>query len=160
MASLTIRIPRIRHLRKGLTSLLRSRRRRLDVWLDDTSDDLDGTGTASTFTADNTLNVLTITAHGKATGDGPFTLSSTGALPDGLAANVLYWVRSVNVNTLSLYRSRRDAVLNQHIVSFSTDGTPTHSITPATTNQSIVELLRMNNSANRLTNSTDVDDFF
>lgn len=41
-------------------------------------------GTAKTFTTTFAANTLTVTAHGRETGDGPIRISSTGQLPTGL----------------------------------------------------------------------------
>ena len=47
-------------------------------------------------------DMATITAHGYATGDGPYrlTLAAADALPTGLAIDTDYWVIEVNANTI------------------------------------------------------------
>ena len=52
--------------------------------------------------------VITWTAHGLATGD-YLRLTTTGALPTGLAVATTYWVIAVNANTFSLATSKANA---------------------------------------------------
>ena len=80
-----------------------------------------------TFTADNATDRLTATAHGMATGDGPFEVSSAGTLPTGLAASTNYWCIRVDDNTLQVASSLANAKSGT-AVTFSDDGTGTHTL--------------------------------
>ncbi len=66
---------------------------------------------AKTISAVNTgTEALTVTAHGLATGSKPLrALNSGGALPTGLASNVLYWPIVVDANTIKLATTRANA---------------------------------------------------
>ena len=60
--------------------------------------------TTLTVTAVSTINdTITVTGHGLSTGDGPFTLASTGTLPGGAVASI--WVIKVDNNTLRIANS-------------------------------------------------------
>lgn len=85
---------------------------------------------ASLFTAlNNSLGVVTITiaapgvvtltAHGLATGDSLY-LTTTGALPTGLTANTRYWVVKVNADTFSLATSLANALAGTKITTSGT----------------------------------------
>ncbi len=80
---------------------------------------------SSTFTVTiASPGVCTWTAHGLAVDD-PVMLSTTGALPTGLATNTVYWVATVpTANTFTLATTRGGAAIN-------TSGTQsgTHTIT-------------------------------
>lgn len=81
-----------------------------------------------TFTADNTTEQLTATAHGMITGDGPFQLSNSGgALPTGLAAATDYWAIFISTSIIQVASSRLNAEAGTP-VAFSDDGTGTHTI--------------------------------
>ena len=80
-----------------------------------------------TFTADNTTNRLTATAHGMATGDGPFEVSSAGTLPTGLAASTNYWCIRVDDNTLQVASSLANAKSGT-AVAFTDNGAGVHTI--------------------------------
>ena len=80
-----------------------------------------------TFTADNSTDRLTATAHGMSTGDGPFEVSSAGTLPTGLAASTNYWCIRVDDNTLQVASSLANAKSGT-AVTFSDNGTGAHTI--------------------------------
>lgn len=80
-----------------------------------------------TFTADNTTNRLTATAHGMSTGDGPFEVSSAGTLPTGLAASTNYWCIRVDDNTVQVASSLANAKSGT-AVAFTDNGTGIHTI--------------------------------
>lgn len=80
-----------------------------------------------TFTADNSTDRLTATAHGMSTGDGPFEVSSAGTLPTGLAASTNYWCIRVDDNTLQVASSLANAKSGT-AVAFTDDGTGVHTI--------------------------------
>lgn len=85
-----------------------------------------------TFTTTHAAESLTIAAHGHATGDGPYRVSNSGgALPTGLSANTDYWVIYVDANTIQLAASLADANAGTE-VTFSSDGTGTHTLHTAT----------------------------
>ena len=58
--------------------------------------------------------VVTLVAHGLLTGESVF-LTTTGALPTGLAVNTLYWVTRVDADTFKLATSRANAVASTNI---------------------------------------------
>lgn len=70
--------------------------------------------------------VFTYNGHGFTTGDTVY-LTTTGALPTGLAANTLYYVRADTANTFTLATSRANAFANTRI---NTSGTQsgTHTV--------------------------------
>lgn len=81
-----------------------------------------------TFTADNTTETFTATAHGRSTGDGPFQVSNSGgALPTGLAPATNYWWITTGANTFMLATSFSDALAGLNL-SISTNGTGTQTI--------------------------------
>lgn len=87
--------------------------------------------TAFAFTADPSTppGVLLAPAHGLVTGDGPVRLTTTAALPGGLAIGVDYWIIVVDANTLRLAVSFRNAVADTPVpVSVTTAGTGTHTL--------------------------------
>lgn len=55
-------------------------------------------------------DTLTITAHGRATGDGPVRLETTGVAPGGLAVATDYWLIVVDANTVQLAATFLDAI--------------------------------------------------
>ena len=70
---------------------------------------------------------LLLTAHGLSTGDGPFTLTTTGVLPTGLATATDYYAIVVDTDHLLLAASRADALASTEIVLTDT-GTGTHTL--------------------------------
>lgn len=80
---------------------------------------------AATFTdATDTVNV---TAHGLQTGDGPVRLTTTGALPSGLAVATDYWVIRAGADTLQLATTFLNA-RNLVPLAFGTGETGTHAL--------------------------------
>lgn len=75
-----------------------------------------------TVTADATTNQLASNGHGKLTGDGPFTISSTLTLPGGLQATGQYWVIKVDANNFKAAASLTDALAGTAI-DLTTNGT-------------------------------------
>lgn len=67
---------------------------------------------------------LSHTTHGLLTGDGPFQLTTSGALPAGLALLTDYWVVKTGANTFSVATSLANALAGI-VVEFTTNGTPT-----------------------------------
>ncbi len=83
-----------------------------------------GTGT-QTLTG---FRLLSLTAHGLLTGDGPVQVSNAGgALPTGLVAATDYWVIKLTADTFKLATSRVSALIGQGIT-ISGSGTGTQSI--------------------------------
>lgn len=72
-------------------------------------------------------NVLTLAAHGFTTGDGPVRLSTSSALPTGLAIDTDYWLIAVTPGTFSLATSKANAIALTAIA-LSTDGTGNQTI--------------------------------
>lgn len=80
----------------------------------------------ATFTA-ATTDVVTITAHGLLTGDGPFRVSSSTTLPAGLAAATDYWIIKIDANTFKFASSLANAVAGT-AVDITDTGTGTHTM--------------------------------
>ncbi len=74
--------------------------------------------------------VVTLTGHGLATGDSVY-LTTSGALPTGLAINTRYWVIKVDANTFNLASSLANALAGTKInTSGSQSGTHTATLCP------------------------------
>lgn len=81
-----------------------------------------------TFTAANATEILTSAAHGLKTGDGPVRLTNSGGgLPSGLATATDYWIIRIDANTFYLAASLSAAFAGT-AVTFTTDGTGTHTL--------------------------------
>lgn len=88
-----------------------------------------------TFTADNTTELFTSTAHGMSTGDGPYRVSNSGgALPSGLSVDTDYWIIAdvANgvadpVNTFQLATSKANALAGTELL-IADDGTGTQTL--------------------------------
>lgn len=78
-------------------------------------------------TVDFANNELDLTAHAYKTGDGPFTMTTTGVLPAGLALLTQYWIIYVNSGSIKLALSRALALAGT-AVAFTDGGTGTHTI--------------------------------
>lgn len=64
-----------------------------------------------TFTAVDAGDVFTVTAHGLATGDGPFEfVAGSGALPTGISAATPYWVIVLTADTFNVATSKANAL--------------------------------------------------
>lgn len=72
---------------------------------------------------------LTITSHGLATGDGPLRLTTTGALPGGLAVDTDYWAIRLDVDTLQLAATFLGAVETPTPVVIAGGGAGAHHLT-------------------------------
>lgn len=82
---------------------------------------------------DTTANTLTVTAHAYCTGDGPVRISSSGALPGGLAADTNYWVMVIDANTIMLFASlaaliAAGGVSSTGAIDLTSAGSGTHTI--------------------------------
>lgn len=81
-----------------------------------------------TFTTAHASETLTSVAHGMVTGDGPYRLTNAGgALPTGLAVDTDYWIIRLTADTYQLAASYADAIAETE-VTFSSDGTGTHTL--------------------------------
>lgn len=84
---------------------------------------------AITFTAANATEIFTSVAHGRATGDGPVWLESTGTLPATLAASTNYYMIVIDADTFYIANSRANANAGAHL-SIADDGSGTHTLHP------------------------------
>lgn len=80
---------------------------------------------ARTFTAQNSNNTFTATAHGMANGQKVRVSNAGGALPAGLVAGTNYFVIAAAANTFQL-----SATLGGSAVDVTTDGTGTQTVQP------------------------------
>lgn len=152
------RVARVRHLRRALRIPF-GRRRRAKAWFDQQATDLSGTGTGQVFTADFANDEIDIAAHGHTAGDGPFALTTTTTLPAGLSVGVLYWVSAPTAGALQLHLTHNEAAAGVNPVTFSDAGVGTHTMTPSTTAEALVENIRQRDvSPERLHLLTDIDD--
>lgn len=101
---------------------------------------------------------LTIADHGYDTGDGPFVVSTTGTIPEGLATDALYWVSVPDTGHVLLHSNEKAAYKGNSIVDITSAGSGTHTLTPATTQQAVIEFVRQGNSVAHVTLQDDVDD--
>lgn len=169
-----VTVPQMRYLRRRkLRGILRGaegankgipRLKRLEAWLAARVTALTGTGLAQTITAVDTVNDrVTIAAHGRVAGDGPFIVAATVTLPDGILADTVYWVNDFSVNELTLHRSREDAYNAVNPVNIIDAGSGTITLEPADNiNDGMVALVREEPrgkgiSTPRLTAETDID---
>lgn len=82
----------------------------------------------TTFTADNSTEIFTATAHGLQTGDGPVRVSNSGgALPAGLTAGTDYWIIRISANSFYLSDTFQKA-MDGAFLSITTNGTGTQSV--------------------------------
>jgi len=105
------------------------------------------TSSTASFTtlADVTLGTVTpaadtivATAHGMASGDGPYYISNSGGgLPAPLTANTPYWVIVVDANTIKLATSKANALVPTAI-DITTTGSGTQTLLRGATNQDVV----------------------
>jgi hypothetical protein len=72
-------------------------------------------------------NVITVTAHGFATGDQAW-FYSTGALPNGILFYKRYYVRKLSADTLAIYRTSANASADTNRVASTATGSGTHTI--------------------------------
>ena len=72
-------------------------------------------------------NTLTVTAHGRATGDGPVQLETTGTAPGGAATLTDYWLIVVDANTVQLAATFLNA-MDLVPLDLTSAGTGSHSL--------------------------------
>lgn len=82
---------------------------------------------ATPFTADNTTEIFTATAHGLQTGDGPARVATSVTLPAGLVAGTDYWIIRIDANTFRLATTFLNAIAGTFLL-ISTNGTGTQTI--------------------------------
>lgn len=88
------------------------------------------TNATATFTSGNVgTNTITLTAHGLKTGL-LVTLTTSGALPTGLATSTPYYAIAVNANTISLATSQANAIAGTVITFTATGATGTSHVVP------------------------------
>ncbi|WLJ71043.1 hypothetical protein [Sphingomonas phage Kimi] len=101
---------------------------------------------AKVFTVNASTDVATTNAHGLATGDGPFYVSSTTTLPDPLAVNTPYWVTVTGVNSFKFATSRANAVAAVPVnIDLIDTGTGAHTMTKVAAVAGATKLYRFNN---------------
>lgn len=155
------RAPRIRHARhrsfigaeRGSSGVRRLQRH--SDFIAERVTTLAATAATDDFTA--AAAVMTATAHGLVSGDGPYVLTTTDTLPAGLALATGYWVRVIDANTFSLHNSRIEAVRNLNAVASTDGGTGTHSFALQVTREAINDYLRQGADAGALRGLADVD---
>lgn len=116
------------------------------------------------FTTTHASETLNIAAHGMATGDGPYRLTNAGgALPTGLAVDTNYWIINTGAGTVQLASSYANAIAETE-VTFSDDGTGTHTLQRDANDVMIAQIVDRLNSvvgnnflAAQVTGSGDTD---
>lgn len=88
-----------------------------------------GTGniTLVPVNVDLSLDTLEVTAHGLATGDGPFYVSTGTTLPTGLTATTYYWVRVLTADRFALATTLANA-MDGTVVNLTGIGTGTQTV--------------------------------
>lgn len=90
---------------------------------------------ASATDIDTGTDIITKVAHGFETGDGPYLMSTSSALPAPVLVTTLLWVERVTADTFRLHTTRASAMLGPNgsaRVNFTSAGTGTQSIPAAT----------------------------
>lgn len=77
-----------------------------------------------TFTADNTTDTITASAHGLSNGDRVAFTNTGGVLPAGITTATEYFVRNMTTNSFKLSTTPTGSILN-----ITDDGTGTHTFT-------------------------------
>lgn len=80
-----------------------------------------------TFTAAEATDICTANSHGYATGDGPFYLTTSSALPAGLAIDTLYWLIRLGASTFSFAKTKQDANWG-NVIDITDAGTGVHTM--------------------------------
>ena len=128
------------------------------------STELAGTGTGIDFNVDQTVGseAFTATNHGLSVGDGPFFITATGSMstndipPTPLQKNVQYYVRTVpSTRLFTLSLTPGGTIIRPTGSSTAT----TNTMTPATNQLAIYELLR-SHTASIIDDTDDIDDLF
>jgi len=98
----------------------------------------------------NPTNTITITAHSFVTGDAAI-FGTTGTAPTGLTSGYYYFIRKTDNNTIKLFNTAADATSNTNPVTWSNQGTGTHSLTKNTPNAPIIRKLTAIGSDSQVT---------
>lgn len=84
--------------------------------------------TISNITNGTDAVVTTSSVHGLSTGDA-ITLSTTGALPTGLVAGTVYYVKVISTTTFYLCATYAYAIAGTNYIDTSSSGSGTHTLT-------------------------------
>lgn len=119
------------------------------------TDGLDGIGTNSTFVGadvdDGDNHVTFGSVHGVySTGDGPYTLTTSGVLPDGLGTGTNYFLVVDSTVNISFSTSRANALADSVITISTGSSSGTHTLVPPGT-------IDVNLNT---TNDTQADDYY
>jgi hypothetical protein len=98
----------------------------------------------------NPTNTITITAHSFATGDNAI-FSTTGTAPTGITSGYYYFIRKVDNNTIKLYNTASDASSNLNPVTWTNQGSGTHTLTKNTPVAPIIRKLTAIGSDSQVT---------
>ncbi|HUO12650.1 MAG TPA: DUF2460 domain-containing protein [Caulobacteraceae bacterium] len=90
--------------------------------------DLSILATFAAAAVNTTTSEINIPDHGLVTGQGPVWVSSSGALPGGLAASTAYWVIAIDANNIQLAASLASA-LAETPITLSSTGSGTDTLT-------------------------------
>lgn len=146
-----------RHLRHGNFDRVRHSVNFLD-FLAEQAARLSGTGTGATVTFDSATDRVLLTAHGYASGDGPFLLSNSGgALPAELDGETDYWINAVSDDAFTLHLTEADAIAGTDAVAFTDDGTGTSTILVAAEMLDIFLALKSGKTAEQVRGTDDID---
>jgi len=108
---------------------------------------------AATLASGVASNNLTAATHGFTTGEGPYQLTTSGALPQGLALLTNYWINVVDANTFTLSINEAGG----QVPTITTPGTGTHTILKGTDTEAMFETLKRNDPTT-IAAATDIDD--
>ena len=97
--------------------------------------------TSGAVTFDNTTNTLTQVDHIYVVGSS-ITLSTDTTLPAELDDTTVYYVGSIVGDAFSLYPTEQDAIDETNVVTFTDDGTGTHTTTSDANQETIFNLMR------------------
>ena len=119
---------------------------------------LAGTGTGQTVTFTNASELVNLTTHGFADGQGPFLLSNAGgALPPELDNITPYWFKINDADSFTLHLNEADGVSGSNPVAFSTDGTGVHTILVGAESLDIYNAMLAGKTARMIRSLTSID---
>ena len=98
----------------------------------------------------NPTNTITITAHSFVTGDAAI-FNTTGTAPTGITSGYYYFIRKQDNNTIKLFNTASDATGNTNPVTWSNQGSGTHSLSKSTPNAPIIRKLTAIGSDSQVT---------
>ena len=105
---------------------------------------------ATSAVAVNPTNTITITAHNFVTGDAAI-FGTTGTTPTGITTGYYYFIRKIDANTIKLFNSASEASANTNPVTWSNQGSGTHSLTKSTPVAPIIRKLTAIGSDSQVT---------